>query len=81
MTEVWPLKFKDTGTRYLFSDDAGGFFKSDATFLDRYANGKLAEHDLTFLKSNGHAFEKQNDLAWTSFAYRWSRVNWRVNDH
>ncbi|WP_407976468.1 His-Xaa-Ser system radical SAM maturase HxsB [Brucella pseudogrignonensis] len=73
MTDVWPLKFKDTGKEYLFSDDAGGFFKSDAKFLDRYANGNLAERDLTFLKSNGHAFEEQNDLAWTSFAYRWSR--------
>lgn len=71
---VWPLKFRELRDReYLFSDDAGGFFQSDASFLDRYANDRLSEADQVFLRDGGHAFDTELDLPWTSFAYRWSR--------
>lgn len=73
MTSVWPLKFRHTENGFFFSDDAGGFFKSDEGFLERYASDGLSAIDLTFLRDNGHAFETQSDLSWTSFAYRWSR--------
>lgn len=71
---VWPLKFRDRNDgSVLFADDAGGFFLADAPFLSRYAEDRLRQTDISFLQSNGHTFEVEHDLAWTSFAYKWSR--------
>jgi His-Xaa-Ser system radical SAM maturase HxsB len=57
----------------LFSDDAGGFFKADAAFLERYASDTLSDRDLAFLSRGGHAYRTEGDLAHTGFAYRWSQ--------
>jgi len=69
---VVPLKFRqmaDDG--FLFCDDAGGFFKGDAAYLDRYATDGLTSEDYGFLASNGHAFG--SDIARHAFRYRWAR--------
>lgn len=71
---IWPLKFRELSDgSMLFADDAGGFFKSDHTFLDRYAADDLSEADRAFLQEGNHAFDREFDLPWTSFAYRWAR--------
>jgi His-Xaa-Ser system radical SAM maturase HxsB len=71
---VWPLKFREVSDgSILFADDAGGFFKASAGFLDRYASGDLTAADRMFLKEGSHGFEQEGDLPWTSFAYRWAR--------
>jgi His-Xaa-Ser system radical SAM maturase HxsB len=71
---VWPLKFREMSDGLtLFADDAGGFFKADDGFLDRYATDDLSAADKTFLKEASHGFERERDLPWTSFAYRWAR--------
>jgi His-Xaa-Ser system radical SAM maturase HxsB len=76
---VWPLKFRElAGGDLLFADDAGGFFLSDQYFLERYAGDQLNPVDQAFLSDNGHAFVKQGDADWTSFAYRWSRRQHRA---
>ncbi|WP_245478151.1 MULTISPECIES: radical SAM protein [unclassified Mesorhizobium] len=71
---VWPLKFRESGDgEFLFADDAGGFFFSDRSFLERYANGELSPADQSFLRGNGHAFEREGDPDWTAFTYRWTQ--------
>jgi His-Xaa-Ser system radical SAM maturase HxsB len=71
---VMPLKFRTSGTEsLLFCDDAGGFFRSDEAFLERYVAGELSAEDTRFLEVNGHAFDKAGDLAFNSFAYRWAK--------
>lgn len=71
--KTWPLKFREiTPGELLFSDDAGGYFRSDAQFLERYAEGQLTFADQKFLLSNGHAFRDEDDLQFTAFAYRWA---------
>lgn len=71
--KVWPLKFRPLDdTRILFADDTGGHFMSDSTFLDRYARGKLTASDAKFLKNNGHAYEHDDALAQSAFAWRWA---------
>jgi sulfatase maturation enzyme AslB (radical SAM superfamily) len=70
---VWPLKFRENADGLLFADDAGGFFKSDPRFLERYVSDKLSDADAVFLRDGGHTFDSEFDLSWTSFAYRWSR--------
>jgi His-Xaa-Ser system radical SAM maturase HxsB len=71
---VWPLRFRKLDEqRLLFADEAGGFFTANEPFLERYARGSLSDTDQEFLKQNGHAFDKENDLAFTSFAYRWTQ--------
>ncbi|MVA59266.1 His-Xaa-Ser system radical SAM maturase HxsB [Agrobacterium vitis] len=70
---VFPLKFRKIADKSLiFADDAGGFFKSDNGFLDRYVTDRLDGSDVGFLNRNGHAFLEPDDLAYTSFAYRWA---------
>ena len=71
---VWPLKFRELPDgSMLFSDAAGGFFKADNGFLDRYVVDDLSAADKSFLKEGSHSFDWELDLPWTSFAYRWSR--------
>ncbi|AYG64061.1 His-Xaa-Ser system radical SAM maturase HxsB [Rhizobium jaguaris] len=70
---VFPLKFKPFGSGYFFADDAGGYFKADAQFLDRYATGRLTAMDKGFLEANGHGFNEIDDPAYLGFAYRWAR--------
>jgi len=71
---VFPLKFRpDENGTVLFADDAGGYFRSDADFLDRYANDCLSLPDESFLKANGHSFDHRDDLSYAAFAYRWAR--------
>lgn len=70
--KVWPLKFRKQADVILFADDAGGFFRSDEAFLDRYATDRLTDADMSFLVRNGHAFEEVDDLDYTGFAYRWA---------
>jgi His-Xaa-Ser system radical SAM maturase HxsB len=74
MTQVWPLKFRPVDTSsLLFADDAGGFFRADNEFLERYASDALSASDLVFLSKNGHSYSTEYDLPFTSFAYRWTR--------
>ena len=72
MSEIWPLRFREIGERLFFADDAGGYFLSDPAFLERYAMGLLDQTDRDFLAENGHAFERENDLASTAFGFRWA---------
>jgi sulfatase maturation enzyme AslB (radical SAM superfamily) len=70
---VWPLKFRaqDDGGLF-FTNDAGGFFVSDEAFLARYVTNSLTAADLSFLQTEGHAFEHAGDLAHTAFSHRWA---------
>lgn len=71
---VWPLKFRELSNgSTLLTNDAGGFFSADLRFLDRYATDDLSAADKMFLKQENHGFDREHDLAWTSFAYRWAR--------
>ncbi|WP_166096780.1 His-Xaa-Ser system radical SAM maturase HxsB [Rhizobium flavescens] len=71
---VFPLKFRqwDDGS-FLFADDAGGFFRSDETFLIRYAKGMLTDEDLSFLEENGHVYRQIDDYSFNAFMYRWAK--------
>lgn len=80
MTKTWPLKFRSSQKGFVFSDDAGGFFKADEAFLERYALDTLDPLDVSFLKRNGHAYDQEGDLSWTSFAYRWARRQSSANE-
>jgi His-Xaa-Ser system radical SAM maturase HxsB len=68
---LWPLRFRQSGNGFIFVDDAGGWFKSDGKFLERYGSGAPSEADICFLHNGGHAFHDQWDLAYTGFAHRW----------
>ncbi|AGS25237.1 His-Xaa-Ser system radical SAM maturase HxsB [Rhizobium etli] len=71
---VVPLKFRPAGgERLIFCDDAGGFFRSNEAFLERYVEDRMTPDDRSFLKTNGHAFDKPGDLAYNAFSYRWAR--------
>jgi His-Xaa-Ser system radical SAM maturase HxsB len=71
---IFPLKFRSLGNdAVLFADDAGGFFRSDRSFLDRYALDQLTPEDLRLLGENGHTFVEESDLEYSSFAYRWAK--------
>lgn len=70
---VFPLKFRPTiDGKLLIADDAGGYFKSDQSFLERYVEDRLEPHDCTFLDRNGHCFSTVDDLPFTGFAHRWA---------
>ncbi len=74
MTTVWPLKFRELPSGdIVFADDAGGFFRSDRDFLDRYASDALTPADQSFLLKGGHAYQRPEDVHFTSFAYRWAQ--------
>lgn len=70
---VWPLRFRQFGDRFLFADDAGGMFLSDENFLHRYVSSRLTSDDLAFLLRGGHAYEQENDVHHTAFAWRWTQ--------
>ncbi|MBO9102184.1 MULTISPECIES: His-Xaa-Ser system radical SAM maturase HxsB [unclassified Rhizobium] len=71
---VFPLKFRQAAVEgLLFADDAGGYFRSDQSFLERYAFGQLNASDTRFLAENGHSFATEGDLDFTGFAYRWAK--------
>lgn len=71
---VWPLKFRECGGgEFLLTDHAGGFFLSDQSFLERYVGNNLTSADQTFLRENGHSFEREGDPDWTAFSFRWAR--------
>ncbi len=72
MTAVWPLRFAQSGERLLFTDEAGGWFFGDVSFLNRYVRDNLTESDLKFLGAGGHAYERTGDLAHSSFLRRWA---------
>lgn len=78
---IWPLKFRPQGEALvLFADDAGGFFRSNEAFLDRYATGILTDADRQFIEANGQAYETEGDLAHTGFSYRWAARQSGVRD-
>jgi len=65
--KIWPLRFRGAGDDYLFSDDAGRFFRADGAFLDRYVSGGLPPRDEAFLQLGGHSFGEVG-LAYHEFA-------------
>jgi len=70
---VWPLRFREVmDGALIFADEAGGFFKSTESFLTRYALDALTTADQRFLYDGGHAYQREGDLAYLGFAYRWS---------
>lgn len=73
MSTVWPLRFREAGEHFVFSDEAGGWFFGDEQFLKRYARDTLNDNDLDHLASGGQAFERHGDLAHSSFLRRWAR--------
>ncbi|MBZ9775976.1 His-Xaa-Ser system radical SAM maturase HxsB [Mesorhizobium sp. CO1-1-8] len=78
---VWPLKFRERPNgELLFTDDAGGFFVGSRQFLERYTGDGLSAMDSHFLRDNGHAFEREGDPDWMSFAYRWARRQSKPQD-
>ncbi len=74
---VWPLQFrKQAEDKFLFSDDAGSFFRTDNAFLERYVFDKLVSNDFDFLQKNGHSYTTNDDISFLSFATRWiERIN------
>ncbi len=70
---VFPLKFRALpSNEVFFSDDAGGYFKSDRAFLHRYALDRLDRDDFAFLTRNGHSFDEIGDLAYSGFEHRFA---------
>ncbi|HEV2515167.1 MAG TPA: His-Xaa-Ser system radical SAM maturase HxsB [Devosia sp.] len=70
---IWPLRFRELADgRVFLADDAGTFFLSDRSFVDRYGEDRLTTRDRDFLLANGHAFETESEPAYNSFAWRWS---------
>ncbi|MEL7801677.1 His-Xaa-Ser system radical SAM maturase HxsB [Sulfitobacter pontiacus] len=74
---VWPLQFRALqDAEFLFSDDAGTYFKASEDFLSRYVSDELTDADKSFLMAKGCAFEKVGDFAFNGFAARWAnRIN------
>ncbi|MGF9564696.1 His-Xaa-Ser system radical SAM maturase HxsB [Neorhizobium sp. BT27B] len=71
---VFPLKFRHLDELgVLFADDAGGYFKSDEAFLERYATDDLNESDHSFLRRSGHSFDDASDLDFAAFSYRFAQ--------
>ena len=68
---IRPLRFRNVSNGIFFSDDAGGWFLSDETFLQRYAEEKLLPDDIDFLRSRG-LIVSEDELSDTSFAWRWA---------
>ncbi|UWQ19276.1 His-Xaa-Ser system radical SAM maturase HxsB [Jannaschia sp. M317] len=76
---VWPLQFRNMADdQLLFTDDAGGFFSANNTFLDRYISDGLTSADMEFLHEHGHAASTPDDPSFSGFAARWTR---RINPH
>lgn len=75
--KIRPLRFLPMSDgSLLFSSDAGDFFKAESDFLDRYADSRLSDLDLSFLLKSGCASEKNDELSELAFAKRWySRLN------
>lgn len=74
---VWPLQFRSSRSdSILFTDDAGGFFAADSSFLDRYISDRLHESDHSFLAAQGHPVDEGDVSSFTGFASRWAR---RIN--
>ncbi|MEX0407314.1 His-Xaa-Ser system radical SAM maturase HxsB [Aquibium sp. LZ166] len=72
--KVWPLRFTEVGQEaLLFCDEAGVFFRSDESFLTRYARAELSEQDRQFLLEGGHAFMEEGDRHYLGFAARWAK--------
>lgn len=69
---VAPLKFRIANDGILFADDAGGYFKAEEDFLQRYVCDELNRNDYAFLSTHGHAFEDTNDLAYLGFEHRFA---------
>ena len=72
MMTVVPLRFREAQDEFLFADEAGQFFMADSAFLERYVFDKLNQHDRSFLKSNGHSYEHEEDFYFLSYLRRWS---------
>ena len=55
------------------ADKAGGWFMASESFLARYASASLSEDDHAALLRRGHAFEREGDIHYTSYASRWAK--------
>ncbi|MDX2485283.1 MAG: His-Xaa-Ser system radical SAM maturase HxsB [Pseudodonghicola sp.] len=72
--QIWPLRFRDLDDRRtVLADDSGAYFLADLDFVDRYSGDRLTASDEKFLREQGHAFERDGDLAHTGFLTRWSQ--------
>lgn len=71
MTSIWPLRFREVGDDLVFTTEAGAWFRADDAFLDRYAFDELDATDIAFLSRHGAVFERENDLAYSSFLRNW----------
>lgn len=68
---IFPLRFRSLGPdRLIFANDAGDFFFSDDTFLERYAAGNLTPSDRGFLSRYGHAADQEDDFFYLSYLRR-----------
>ncbi len=76
--KVAPLRFRELRNGFLFADEAGQFFSSDSGFLQRYVFDRLSPADLSFLRSNGQAYNKETDFYFFSYLRRWAA---RQNDN
>ena len=77
MTKVWPLQFRRLpDSKFIFTNDAGGYFKSSHNFLRRYIHSQLTTSDKTFLDKGGFSFDEVGDYKFTGYATRWAqRIN------
>jgi His-Xaa-Ser system radical SAM maturase HxsB len=70
---IAPLKFRALeNDDILFADDSGAFFKSNESFLDRYAFGGLTDWDNKFLGQNGHTISQGDEIEDIGFSFRWA---------
>lgn len=70
--QTWPLRFRPIQDTLLFTDEAGGWFRAEDTFLERYATDALTEDDRVVLRAGGHSFDWEGDLAHSAYMRRWS---------
>src|SRR5919106_761180 len=68
---VFPLRFRVFDhPDIIFGNDAGDFFLSDNSFLERYVGGNLSPADRAFLAQHGHAAPHEGHLFYISFLQR-----------
>lgn len=75
--KIRPLKFEElTNNHFVFTNDAGDYFVSNKSFLDRLATDSPTTSDIEFLEKHGHISDTNLSLREIAFQKRWyDRLN------
>jgi sulfatase maturation enzyme AslB (radical SAM superfamily) len=70
MARLFPLRFEPLAQRYLVTNDAGDFFFTTSTALERLVSQSPTSTDEAFLLERGFAYESPGDFYYNSFRAR-----------